>query len=54
MRQILFHFKRRINVISTLIQNVKTTLILRGHVGWDYHQKLNFRVYLRVAERLET
>ena len=28
-RRILFHFQRRINVISTLIHNVKTTLIRR-------------------------
>ena len=27
--RILFHFQRRINVISTLIQNVETTLIRR-------------------------
>ena len=34
-RQILFHFQRRINVISTLIHNVETTLIRRLNVGWD-------------------
>ena len=28
-RRILFHFQRRINVISTLIHNVETTLIRR-------------------------
>ena len=28
-RQILFHFQRRINVISTLIHNFETTLIRR-------------------------
>ena len=28
-RRILFHFQRRINVISTLIHNVATTLIRR-------------------------
>ena len=28
-RRILFHFKRRINVISTLTHNVETTLIQR-------------------------
>ena len=43
-RRILFHFQRRINVISmlihnvetTLIHNVETTLIRRWNVGWDY------------------
>ena len=33
-RRILFHFQRRINVISTLIHNVGTTLIRRWNVGW--------------------
>ena len=33
-RQILSHFQRRINVISTLIHNVETTLIRRWNVGW--------------------
>ena len=33
-RQILFHFQRRINVISTLILNVETTLIRPWNVGW--------------------
>ena len=33
-RRILFHFQRRINVISTLIHNVETTLIRRWNVGW--------------------
>ena len=28
-RRMLFHFQRRINVISTLIHNVETTLIRR-------------------------
>ena len=31
---ILFHFQRRIYVISTLIDNVETTLIGRSNVGW--------------------
>ena len=34
--RILFHFQRQINVISTLIHNVETTLIRRWNVGWDY------------------
>ena len=34
-RRILFHFQRRINVISTLIHNVETMLIRRWNVGWD-------------------
>ena len=33
-RRILFHFQPRINVISTLIHNVETTLIRRWNVGW--------------------
>ena len=33
-RRLLFHFQRRINVISTLIHNVETTLIRRWNVGW--------------------
>ena len=32
--QILFHFQRRIKVISTMIHNVETTLIRRWSVGW--------------------
>ena len=31
---ILFHFQRRINVISMLIYNVETMSIRRWHVGW--------------------
>ena len=34
-RRILFHFQSRINVISTLIHNVETTLIRRWNVGWE-------------------
>ena len=33
-RRILFHFQRRINVISMLIHNVVSTLIRRWNVGW--------------------
>ena len=33
-RRILFHFQRWINFISTLVQNVETTLIRRWNVGW--------------------
>ena len=33
-RRILFHFHRQINVFSTLIHNVETTLIQRWNVGW--------------------
>ena len=33
--RILFHFHRRINVISTLIHNVETTFIRRQIVGWE-------------------
>ena len=32
--RILFHFQRRINVISTLFHNVETTLIWRWNVVW--------------------
>ena len=34
-RRILFHFQRRINVISTLIHGNRTTLIRLCNVGWD-------------------
>ena len=34
-RQILFHFQRRINVISTLIQNIETMLIRRWNVDLE-------------------
>ena len=33
-RRILFYFQRRINVISTLIHNVETTLTQGWNVGW--------------------
>ena len=39
-RRILFHFQRRINVISTLIHNIKATLIQRWNVGWEWFWKL--------------
>ena len=32
--RILFHFQRQINVISTVIHNVETRMILRLNVGW--------------------
>ena len=32
--RILFHFQRRINLTSTVIHNVETTLIWRWNVGW--------------------
>ena len=34
-RRLLFHFQRRINVISTLIHNVETMLIRRRNIGWE-------------------
>ena len=37
-RLILFHFQCRIKVVSTLIHNVKTTLIWRWNVGWDLYK----------------
>ena len=33
-RRILFHFQRRLNVITPLIHNVETTLIRRQNIGW--------------------
>ena len=36
---ILFHFQRRIKVISTVIHNVETTLISRQNVGWEVSMK---------------
>ena len=41
-RPVLFHFRRRINVISTLIHNVENTLIRRWNVGWERYSNLNF------------
>ena len=38
-RQILFHFQHRINVISTLIHNIETTLIQRWNVGWEIYAR---------------
>ena len=35
----LFHFQRRINVISTVIQNVETMLTRRWNVGWVHSMK---------------
>ena len=49
-RRILFHFQRRINVISTLIQKVKITLIRRWNVGWEliYLQRLDSFLFLSI------
>ena len=41
-RRILFHFQRRIKVISTLIHNVETMLIRRWNVGW-----VSYELFLR-------
>ena len=37
--RILFHFQRRINIISSVIRNVETTLIWRWNVGWVVSMK---------------
>ena len=37
--RILFHFHRRINVVSTVIQNLETTLIRRWNDGWVVSMK---------------
>ena len=34
-RCIFFHFERLINVVSTLIHNVKTTLMRQWNFGWE-------------------
>ena len=49
-RRILFHFQRRINVISTLIQKVKITLIWRWNIGWEliYLQPLDSFLFLSI------
>ena len=39
--RILFHFQCRINIISTLIHNVETTLIPRRNVGWAFTEPYN-------------
>ena len=45
-RRILFHFQRRINVISTLIHNVETILIRRWNGGWVFSEHLYLRTTL--------
>ena len=41
-RRILFHFQRQINVISTLIHNVETTLIRLWNVGCGFIDNIFF------------
>ena len=41
-RRILFHFQRRINVISMLIHNVETMLIQGFNVSWDVSMQKKF------------
>ena len=50
LRRILFHFERRINIISTLIHNVETRLIQRWNVGWARADKvLRFFFYTPIT-----
>ena len=42
-RRILFHFQRRISVISTLIHNVETTVIRRWNVAWVTKEVMQWR-----------
>ena len=51
-RRILFHFQRQINVISTLIHNVETTLIRRSNVGWARTWPL-LRLWVVLSENLK-
>ena len=46
-RRILFYFQRRINVISTLIYNVETTLIWGWNVGLDI-SLFNIHIYIYI------
>ena len=49
-RPVLFHFRRRINVISTLIHNVETKLIQRWNVGWVCFKLLEIsKIYLKTV-----
>ena len=49
-RRILFHFQRRINVISTLIHNVETMLIRSWIVGWMVIEAADFRMLGMTSE----
>ena len=57
-RRILFHFQRRINVISTLIHNVETTLIRCWNVGsgglyyWPFSNLSDFCTLLSLNNEL--
>ena len=48
-RRILFHFKRQINVVSTLIHNVERTLIRRRIVGWFFSRWPTLNTILSIA-----
>ena len=48
--RILFNFQRRINVISTVIHNVETTLIQRWNVGLDVSPKFSWLDYFKVYQ----
>ena len=48
-RRILFHFQRRINVISTLINNIETTLIRRSDLGWGKLSKREVQMKEQVS-----
>ena len=54
-RRNLFHFQRRINVISTLNHNDETTLIRRWNVGWDsfFFKWIHLQRCFDVAQRCE-
>ena len=53
-RRILFHFRSRINVVSTLIYNVEKSLIWRWNLGWDeLHFTLEITSLLFLITRME-
>ena len=45
LRWIMFHFQHRINVISTFIHNVETTLNRRWNVGWVHYFVLRMQMF---------
>ena len=54
-RRFMFHFQRRINVISTLIHSIERTLIRRWNIGWECFQlecKYIFHFFITVFNKI--
>ena len=54
-RRILFHFQRRINVISTTLINFVSTLIRRWNIGWEANKNkyTNFQLIGSIRNNLK-